>query len=267
MRRSAADVERGGSEIELEPMVPKEQARPQLIALAEPPIRNGFIRKVYGIVSVQLIVTTILGGVIVRYGREWLHTNPQLMMSAVTVSSALSLFIACVTSCCPDLMRRSPQNYGLLAVFTVSESVLVGFACLQYTVGSVILCLGLTAGVVVGLTLYALRTKSDLTSAGPYLMCCLLVLCGTGMLLMLASAMGLTHNPMFSAVQVLYAAGGALVFSFFIVYDTQLIVGGGHQHEFSIDDYAMAAMCLYLDIIQLFLSLLRLLGEKDDGGI
>jgi hypothetical protein len=43
----------------------------------------------------------------------------------------------------------------------------------------------------------------------------------------------------------------------YLVYDTQLIVGGNHRkHQFSIDDYAMAAICLYIDIIQLFLMFL-----------
>mmetsp|Transcript_107337 Transcript_107337/g.334550 ORF Transcript_107337/g.334550 Transcript_107337/m.334550 type:complete len:179 (-) Transcript_107337:68-604(-) len=177
----------------------------------------------------------------------------------------MSLSLGCVFACCPEAMRRSPLNYGLLALLTVAEGVLVGFACLQYKLGSVVLCAGLTAAVVLGLSLYALRTKNDVTSFGPYLLCGLMVLCGTGFLMTIVASLGLNHSPMFSAMQVLYAAGGALIFSVYIVYDTQMIMGGNHQHEFSVDDYAMAAICLYLDIIQLFLSLLRLLGEKDDG--
>ena len=59
---------------------------------------------------------------------------------------------------------------------------------------------------------------------------------------------------------MMYAAGGALVFSLFILYDTQMILGGNHEHVFCIDDYALAAICLYFDFVQLFLSLLRLLG-------
>mmetsp|Transcript_112903 Transcript_112903/g.319405 ORF Transcript_112903/g.319405 Transcript_112903/m.319405 type:complete len:269 (-) Transcript_112903:136-942(-) len=268
MRRFVADVEHGhAGEIELEPMNAKGAARPQLLALAEADVRNGFARKVYGILTGQLITTTLLGGLMVCYGRQWLRSSPSTMLTAVTFSCVMSLVLVGVFSCCPDVMRRSPGNYGFLALLTVAESILVGFACLQYTLGSVLMCVGITAFVVLGLSIYATRTKTDLTSFGPYLMCGLLVLCGTGFMLMLAASLGLTHNPLFNAVQVLYAAGGALVFSFFIVYDTQMIMGGSHQHEFSVDDYAMAAICLYLDIIQLFLSLLRLLGQKDDTGI
>jgi len=40
-----------------------------------------------------------------------------------------------------------------------------------------------------------------------------------------------------------------------------MIIGGKHKHKFSVDDYAMAAITLYLDIIQLFLKLLQILGQ------
>lgn len=266
MPRFGADSQHNTThEIELEPMLGKERSAPQLVALAEPVTRNGFIRKVYGILLCQLLATTLIGGLVVRNGRQLLHSNPSAVMTAVMASCILSLLLVGVFSCCPDVMRKTPGNYALLALLTVAESVMVGFACLQYTVSSVLLCLGLTAVVVLGLTIYALQTKNDLTTGGPYLFCCLLVLCGTGFILMVVSSLGLTHNPAFGAIQILYAGAGALVFSLFIVYDTQLIVGGQHQHEFNIDDYAMAAICMYLDILQLFLSLLRLIGRQDDG--
>mmetsp|Transcript_149841 Transcript_149841/g.417482 ORF Transcript_149841/g.417482 Transcript_149841/m.417482 type:complete len:269 (+) Transcript_149841:108-914(+) len=268
MRRFAGDVEQGcGGEIELEPINGKEHAKPQPIAFAEPDVRAGFVRKVYGIIAMQLVLTTVIAGVLVHHGRQWLHSSPSVVLGVVTFSCVMSLVLACVFACCPETMRCSPLNYGLLALLTAAEGVLVGFACLQYTLGSVVLCAGLTAFVVVGLSAYAMWTKHDMTSFGPYLFCGLCVLCGTGLFLSMVAALGLTHNPMFGFAQVLYAAGGALAFSIFIVHDTQLIMGGGHKHEFSVDDYAMAAICLYLDIIQLFLSILRLLGDKDDSGL
>jgi len=213
------------------------------------------------------MATTVLAGLMVRYGRHWLHSSPSVVLSVVTVSAFMSLVLAGVFACCPDVMRSSPQNYGLLALFTAAESVLVGFACLQYTLGSVVLCFSLTALAVTGLSIYAARTKTDVTGFAPYLLCFTLALVGAGGLLWLLSVLGLAGGAMFGALQVFYAAAGALVFSAYIVYDVQMIMGGNHQHEFSIDDYAMAAICLYMDIIQLFLSILRLLGQKDDGGI
>ena len=51
--------------------------------------------------------------------------------------------------------------------------------------------------------------------------------------------------------------------SIYIVWDTQMIVGGKgkHQaHQFDLDDYVIAAILLYSDIIQVFLCVLQLLG-------
>merc|ERR1712070_563059 len=103
-------------------------------------------------------------------------------------------------------------------------------------------------------------TTSDFTGLGPYLVCALLAMASLSFALALAHHWGFAVAPL----QMLYAFGGTILFSFFIVYDTQMIVGGDHKQEFSVDDYAMAAICLYMDIIQLFLQILSLLGSKDD---
>ena len=68
------------------------------------------------------------------------------------------------------------------------------------------------------------------------------------------------------ALRIVYAGLGAFVFSAFIVYDTQLICGGKHRtYQFSVDDYVLAALSLYIDVVQLFLFLLSLLGGGHDN--
>ena len=63
----------------------------------------------------------------------------------------------------------------------------------------------------------------------------------------------------------LYAGMGAMLFSMYIVYDTQLIMGGkSRQFQYSLDDYCIAALNIYVDIIQLFLYLLQLFGDRRD---
>ena len=53
----------------------------------------------------------------------------------------------------------------------------------------------------------------------------------------------------------------AMIYSFYLIIDTQLIMGGRNK-EFRSDQYIMGAVMLYTDIVQLFLSLLRLIGEQ-----
>merc|ERR1711920_892435 len=149
----------------------------------------------------------------------------------------------------------------LLAVFTVAEAVMIGFISAQYTQESVIMVLCITAVVVFGLTLFACQTSINFTGPGAYLFAAVLVLLGFDFMLSIASLLGAT-GPAFHGLRLVYAAAGALIFSMFLVYDTQLIIGGKHKHQFGTDDYTTAALNLFLDIVQLFLFLLQLFGNR-----
>merc|ERR1711879_334937 len=95
-----------------------------------------------------------------------------------------------------------------------------------YTVPSVLLAAGLTAGIFLVLTFYAMFTKTDFTGMGPYLLVALVGLIFFG----LASwILGMFFPGIVSITQVIYASLGAVLFSFFIVYDTQKIMGGSHE--------------------------------------
>lgn len=59
-------------------------------------------------------------------------------------------------------------------------------------------------------------------------------------------------------LHVIITGFAALLFGVYLIYDTQLIVGG-HKHSLEVDDYIIAALTLYIDIISLFLQILELL--------
>ena len=58
---------------------------------------------------------------------------------------------------------------------------------------------------------------------------------------------------------IVYNLFGVLIYSVYLIYDTQL-VAGGKRYELSMDDYVIAALIVYLDIIMIFLYLLQMLG-------
>ena len=60
----------------------------------------------------------------------------------------------------------------------------------------------------------------------------------------------------------IYCCFGVLLFGFYLVIDTQMIVGG-KSVELAIDEYALAAMLLYIDIVQIFMYILRLLSNRE----
>lgn len=103
----------------------------------------------------------------------------------------------------------------------------------------------LTTAIFGIMSIFALKTKSDLASMGKMLFIALIVV-------VVASIINLfLGSPL---LQVIIAGAGAILFSLYIAYDTQNIVRGVY------DSPVMAAISLYLSFFNLFISLLQLLG-------
>jgi len=59
-----------------------------------------------------------------------------------------------------------------------------------------------------------------------------------------------------------YSFFGAALFSAFLAYDTRLIVGGKHsKYQMNEKDYVWGAMSIYMDVINIFIYLLRIIGD------
>lgn len=58
------------------------------------------------------------------------------------------------------------------------------------------------------------------------------------------------------------AFNSTILYSFLInsADDTQLIMGGNHKFQLSPEEYILGAITLFLDIINIFLYILRILG-------
>ncbi|MDE5603271.1 MAG: Bax inhibitor-1/YccA family protein [Helicobacter sp.] len=103
----------------------------------------------------------------------------------------------------------------------------------------------LTTAIFGVMSIFALRTTKDLADMGKMLFIALIVV-------VIGSLINLfLGNPI---LQVIIAGVGAILFSLFIAYDTQNILRGLY------DSPVMAAVSLYLDFLNLFVSLLQILG-------
>lgn len=212
-------------------------------------LRLGFIRKVYGILTAQLALTVLLSALtFVQPVREFYKGN----IAIFWVCLALSIFIICPLICCRSIARKSPLNYIFLSVWTFCEAYMIATLCSFYSPRIVITAASLTAGVVFALTLYAFTTKTDFTYYGGFLFV------ATALLLLF----GLFSFLFGEVVNTIYCVLGVLLFSVYLIYDTQLVMGK-FGNEYEIDDYIIAALMIYLDIIQIFLYLLELLGRGD----
>jgi len=103
-----------------------------------------------------------------------------------------------------------------------------------------------TAGMTIGITCYAYTTKSDFTIFGPLLFV-------IGFTLAFASLFFFFWWG--RAMHIVWCIIGVILFSFYLLFDTQLIMGG-KRYEIEIDDYIIGAIILYTDIITNFIYLL-----------
>ncbi|KAH9054262.1 UPF0005-domain-containing protein [Lactarius vividus] len=209
-------------------------------------IRNAFVRKVYTILFAQVLATTIVGGLLSQSQSTifWVQTH--------VWSFYVPLFGTLIVLGLLYWKRHShPLNIGLLALFTLMEAFTLGVVTAFYDNVIVLQALLITTGIFLGLTLFTLQSKYDFSGMGPWLFGGLLALVMTGFVGVFI--------PFSSTLNLIYAVVGTLLFSGYIVYDTYLI-----NSRLSPDEYIMGAISLYLDFINLFLNILRLLSNMQD---
>lgn len=208
-------------------------------------IRLGFIKKVYGILSTQLLLTTLMC-ILSMSSKSFAHfqqANPGLMWGSMILGIILMLAICCV----PGLSRQVPTNYILLFAFTFCEAYMVSALCSVMPAKLVFMAAAMTCAITIALTLYACTTKSDFTVCGSMLFiaaCCLFLLT--------------IFSMFFKALHVVVCVFGVFLYAIYLVYDTQLLVGN-KENALDMEDYILGAIMLYLDIINLFVYLLQIL--------
>lgn len=190
-------------------------------------IRRGFIRKVYSILTVQLAVTL---GFIFLFGyhdgaREWATNHIEMFWLALIL-----MFVTIIAiSCCEGVRRTSPHNFIALSLFTLAESYMVAMSTMRFAredvrciyielntiiviVGfffqKVLLAIGITTAVCLGLTIFAFQTKWDFTMMGGILFIAVLLLMLFGLIAMFTRS---------STVTLIYSCCGALLFGIYLI--------------------------------------------------
>jgi len=146
--------------------------------------------------------------------------------------------------------KKAGLNLVMLFVFTFLTGLTLTpllSAILAMPAGaSIITNAFLLTGVAFGgLSLFAINTKRDFTTMGKILFISLIVMIVAGIINIFLG------SPL---LQTILAGAGAILFSIFILFDTQNIIRG------NFDSPVEAAIALYLDVLNLFISLLQILG-------
>ncbi|RWW31103.1 hypothetical protein BHE74_00039198 [Ensete ventricosum] len=255
--------------------------------MESPQLRWAFIRKVYTIVALQIVITigvaaainliapvrdflldrstaSFVAGVaimILPFLGTYAKFQDRMDSFSSPIPCSMTVFDFASSNCSLEMetvmlpmmyfSERHPINFVLLLLFTVCIGFAVGLACTTRGGAAILEAATLTAAVVGGLTLYtfwAAKRGHDFSFLGPFLFAALLAL------------------TIFSLIQVLFPMGtvttrvfgciSAVVFAGFIIYDTDNLI---KRHSY--DQYVCAAISLYLDIINLFLALLSTMED------
>jgi FtsH-binding integral membrane protein len=144
--------------------------------------------------------------------------------------------------------------YAALTGLTLSSIFLI------YTGSSIAEVFGITAFAFAGLSAFGFVTKRDLGPVGSFCMMGLFGLVGFGLISMIFPRL-MTEGASF-----VFSVVGIIVFAGLTAYDTQKIkrmnAPGQEETEAGRKAAIFGALMLYLDFINLFLSLLRLMGRR-----
>ena len=212
------------------------------------PVRTGaeratLVRRTYLLVLASVLVT--MGGVSFSMATppvlNWAARHPIITM--------LGMFLPLMGAL--KFRNVFPTNIGLVFLFTFLEGIFISpfIYLLGQTqpgvVGQAALLTGTTFGV---LTLYAFLSRKDFSAWGGFFIVGLWVLIATSVLNMFF------QNPTAS----LWIAGASVfVFGGLLVFDTWRL-----RNVYGPDDYVQAAVAIYLDLLNMFLAILSLLGGR-----
>lgn len=207
------------------------------------PEASKVLRNTYSLLAMTLLFSAVMAGVSMSIG---LGQGAGLI--CMLVALALVWFVLPKTA-------NSPAGIGVVFAFTGLLGLALGPTLTYYLAMSngglvVMQALGGTAVVFFALSGYVLTTKKDFSFMRGMLV--------AGLVVVIVAAVGALVAGMFGfdvgAFQLAISAAIVFLMSGFILYDTSRIINGGETN------YIMATTGLYLNIYNLFLSLLHLIG-------
>jgi FtsH-binding integral membrane protein len=205
-------------------------------------VRSGLLSKVAGLLAFSMAFTTVgalLGAQV-----------PALGLPAIIGVFVLSLVLT--------FARNVPGlNLVLLYTLTTLMGIALGGIIEAYLVagaGVIVAEAGATTAVLsVGLAVYALTTKRDFSDLGSKLFLAVLGLIA-------ASVVGIFVHA--TILEIIIGLAGSVIFSLYLVYQIQQV----RNAQDTLGNAIILAVGIYLSIINIFLSLLRLFTAVQGGG-
>lgn len=213
-----------------------------------------FVTKVYNWMALALFITGLIA--------YFTASTPQILN--MIIGSQILFFGLIIAELLLVIylsraINKLSQNAatGLFLLYSALNGLTMSVIFIAYTSSSIATTFYVTAGTFAAMSFYGYTTKKDLTSIGNMAIMALI-----GIIIASIVNMFLKNEMMYWIISYL----GVAIFVGLTAYDTQKIkeLGSrGFVNEESMEKMSiMGALTLYLDFINLFLFLLRILGNR-----
>jgi FtsH-binding integral membrane protein len=216
---------------------------------------NDFIRSVYNWMAIGLGLTGLMA----------LYTSSSKTMLGLIFGNPFIFFIliaaelGLVFAISGRIHKMSAGTAtSLFVIYSALNGLTLSFIFLAYTRASIVSTFFICGATFIGCSVYGWTTRKDLTSWGSFLFMGLIGI-------IIASVVNIFIRS--SATSMIISYIGVIVFVGLTAYDTQKIKNmaltqpAGLEGEVIRKGAILGALSLYLDFINLFLMLLRILGK------
>lgn len=214
------------------------------------------MRNVYSWMTCGLLMTALTALIVARNESLMyaLYSTPALLWGCIIAEVAMVFFLSA------RVMKMSFTTAGLMfAAYAILNGVTMSFIFAAYTAESIAQTFFITAGTFGGMSLLGYTIKKDLSTVGRVLY---MLLIG----LIIATIVNIFMHSTGLAMILNYA--GVVIFVGLTAYDTQKIKNMLQAYsDAGINDQTnklalMGSLSLYLDFVNLFMYLLRFLGDR-----
>ncbi|XP_062337518.1 protein lifeguard 1 [Osmerus eperlanus] len=224
------------------------ESTPELASSPQPfddkTVRKAFIRKVFSLVTLQLVVTFSIVCVFTFSSvvKKAVQTNIWIYVSSYIIFLVVALSLIWSRS----FSRKHPWNLVGLAVVTLSLSFMTGTVASFHDSTAVIIAMGATLAISFSIILFSIQNCVSFSVCYGVL---LVILVDLVMFLIFCT---FYYN---NVVQIVYGCLGALLFALFLSVDCLMVVSLG-RYGLDPEEYVFAALIIYLDVVMIFLYIL-----------
>lgn len=206
--------------------------------------RATLVRRTYSLVFVSVLVTIA--------GATFGLSQPSIMqaVAAHPIISAIAMFLPLIAA--QRARTQFPANIGFVLLFTFAMGIMISpvlYVFGRTNPGAITQAAMLTVGAFGVLTTYTFVSRRDFSAWGSFLIVGLFVLIATSFL-----------NIFFrnATADLWLASMTVLIFSGLLIFDTWRL-----KNVYGPDDYVQAALQIYLDLLNMFMAILRIVGRRD----